>query len=536
MIGEDEMQTYDRANVLLVDDQPAKLLSYQVILSGIDANLIAANSAREALDWLLKAEVAVVIVDVCMPELDGFELARMIREHPRFSQTAIIFVSGIALTELDRLRGYKCGAVDYLPVPIVPEILQAKVSAFVELHRKTHELELLNRDLERRVAERTAALEEAGQRKDEFLAVLAHELRNPLAAIRTAAQVVGRSDAAQAAVAQAAGMIERQVAHLRRLVDDLVDVSRITRGIIELKHDRIKIRDVVFHAIETSQSLIAERRHTLALSPVDESLELFGDAARLTQVVANVLHNSAKFTPVGGVIDLSVDRRADVVAIQVKDNGAGITPDALPHIFDLFSRTDRGVQCASPGLGVGLALVRRLVTMHHGEVIALSDGEGKGAEVTIRLPLALAAEDLATVDVLADQPVSNASRRILVVDDNSDAAEALALLLRLSGHMVETAFDGLEALRVAPGFSPEVVLLDIGMPRLDGYNTARSIRAESWGKHIVLVALTGWGQPKDHDRSLQAGFDAHLVKPVSTEELMRVIQTDPRSLDPKDCD
>ena len=517
------MTETSRANVLLVDDQPAKLLTYQAILRAVDANLVTANSAREALDALLRTEFAAVIVDVCMPELDGFELARMIRDHPRFSRTAIIFVSGIALTELDRLRGYECGAVDYLPVPIVPEILRAKVAAFVELHRKTHELEQLNRDLESRVAERTAELQEASHRKDEFLAVLAHELRNPLAAIRAAAHVVGRPDVALPAMGQASGVIERQVAHLGRLVDDLVDVSRITRGIIELKRARVTVRDVVFHAIETSQSLIADRRHTLTISPIDEQLEVFGDSARLTQVVANILHNAAKFTPTGGRIELNVSADASTVEIQVTDNGAGITAEALPGVFDLFSRTDRGVDCASPGLGVGLALARRLVTMHDGTVSARSDGSGRGTQISVRLPLLEAQSETTPLDARSASPSSISPRRILVVDDNTDAAEALALFLRLSGHEVETAFDGIEALRVAPDFSPDIVLLDIGMPRLDGYDTARSMRAEPWGKHIRLVALTGWGQPKDRDLTLQAGFNAHLVKPVATDDLMKVL-------------
>ena len=441
------MAESSRANVLLVDDQPAKLLTYQAILRGVGANLVTANSAREALDALLRMEFAAVLVDVCMPELDGFELARMIRDHPRFSRTAIIFVSGVALTELDRLRGYECGAVDYLPVPIVPEILRAKVTAFVELHRKTHELEQLNRELESRVAERTAELQEASHRKDEFLAVLAHELRNPLAAIRAAAQVVGRPDVPLASTAQASGVIERQVAHLGRLVDDLVDVSRITRGIIELKRSRTKVRDVVFHAIETSQSLIAERRHTLTISPIDDHLEVFGDSARLTQVVANILHNAAKFTPMGGRIELSVWPEGSTVEIRVTDNGAGITPEALPGVFDLFSRTDRGVDCASPGLGVGLALVSRLVTMHDGTVCARSDGGGRGTQISVRLPLLEVQSDTAPMDALSAAPASIAPRRILVVDDNVDAAQMLAVALSGMGHRTQIAYDGRAPLR-----------------------------------------------------------------------------------------
>jgi signal transduction histidine kinase len=518
-----------RANVLLVDDQPAKLLSYRAILEGIDANLISAHSAREALDCLLRNECAVVIVDVCMPELDGFELAQMVREHPRFKRTAIIFVSGVALGELDRLRGYECGAVDYLPVPVVPEILRAKVTAFVELHRKTQQLEQLNLELEQRVAERTLELEDANRKKDEFLAVLAHELRNPLAAIRTAADLLNRANAPSATIEQASGVIGRQVTHLGRLVDDLVDVSRITRGLIELKRERLKISAVVFHALETSQPIVSERGHTLSIAPIDDDIEVMGDLARLTQVIANILHNAAKFTPRGGHIELSTGREDDHVVLRITDNGAGIAAEALPQVFELFSHTDRRADRASTGLGVGLALVRRLVEMHGGRVTAKSEGPGTGTEVAIRLPLV---EPVSAQETAAPPAAANGteSRRILVVDDNVDAADALAMLLRLSGHDAVTAFDGVEALGLAANFRPDIVLLDIGMPRLDGYGTARALRAEPWGRDLTLIALTGWGQPKDRDRTVAAGFDAHLVKPVATELLMEIIRGSARSM------
>jgi signal transduction histidine kinase len=514
--------TTERPNVLLVDDQPAKLLSYRVTLDDLDANLIEAGSAREALDHLLRTEFAVVIVDVCMPDLDGFELAAMIHDHPRFRRTAIIFVSGVALTELDRLRGYECGAVDYLPVPIVPEILRAKVNAFVELYRKTQELEHLNRELEQRVADRTAELEDAGRRKDEFLAVLAHELRNPLAAIRTAADIAARPDASAVALTQSTAIIARQTAHLGRLVDDLVDVSRITRGTIELRRDRVAIADIVSQAVEASQHLINDRGHALSIAPIDPSLAVFGDSARLTQVLANLLHNAAKFTDRNGRIRIEVDRDGDDVRLRVSDNGFGITADMLPEVFRMFSHTDRPKDRQSSGLGVGLALVRRLVEMHGGQVSAHSAGTGHGTEITVRLPLAPEVVEAASARV-ASPAVQSPPHRILVVDDNADAAEAMALMLRMSGHEVEMAFDGVEALRVAEAFTPDVVLLDLGMPRLNGFDTARTMRAQPWGRDIRLIALTGWGQPKDRHETLEAGFNAHLVKPVGHEELVAAL-------------
>ena len=509
-------------SVLLVDDQPAKLLSYRAILEDIDANLVSAGSAREALDLLLKREFAVVIVDVCMPELDGFELASMMRQHPRFERTAIIFVSGVHLTDLDRLKGYACGAVDYLPVPIVPEIFRAKVGAFVDLFTKTRDLEVLNRELEQRVADRTSELEEAGRRKDEFLAVLAHELRNPLAAIGTAAELVGFAHLPAAQRASAAGVIQRQVRQLVRLIDDLLDVSRITRGVITLQREEVEISAVVAQALEVSEPLIEERGHHLEVLLPDDSLKVHGDPARLSQVLANVLNNSVKFTDRGGRIAIAGARDSDEVTIRVTDTGVGVAPEMLPRVFELFTQGDRRLERASTGLGIGLALVQRLVQMHGGSVSIASAGVGRGTEVTIRLPL-LAAMQPAAGATLATPTIALPPIRILVVDDNNDAAESMAMMLRMSGHEVLTAENGLEALRLAPAFQPQAVLLDLGMPKLNGYDTARRMRELPWGRDIAIVALTGWGQPADRDRTLAAGFNAHLVKPVHHHTLVETL-------------
>jgi len=514
-------QTRTRTNVLMVDDQPAKLISYQVILEGIDANLVTASSAREALEYLLKEEFAVVLVDVCMPELDGFELAEMIRDHPRFRQTAIIFVSAVHMTDLDRLKGYERGAVDYLPVPVVPEILRAKVGVFVDLHRKTKELERLNKNLERRVAQRTSELQEASRRKDEFLAVLAHELRNPLAAIRMAAQSIGMRETTGDEQKKWSAIIERQISHLSRLIDDLVDVSRITRGTIELQRKPVEISTIVAEAIEATRPLIEDRQHQLMLDVRDPSLMVSGDSARLVQVMGNLLNNAAKFTYKGGRIEVMVERTGDQVALRVTDNGIGVDPDSLPKVFEMFSQVGRPLDRPSNGLGIGLALVRTLVEMHGGSVEAHSDGPGTGTQLVVRLPLL--EQPAATGPLAAKLPANDASElapcRILVVDDNADAAEALAFMLRAAGHEISTANDGLEALEVAAKFRPEIILLDLGMPNLNGYDTAGRIREQPWGRNIALIALTGWGQPKDRDRTLRAGFNAHLVKPVAIDEL-----------------
>jgi signal transduction histidine kinase/ActR/RegA family two-component response regulator len=520
----------DRVNILLVDDQPAKLLSYETILSSLCETLITVTSATEALDCLLKNEIAVVLVDVCMPELDGFELAAMIRQHPRFQQTAIIFVSAVMLNDLDRLRGYECGAVDYVPVPVVPEILRAKVSVFAELYRKTRALERLNGELEQRVAERTgaleattAALQEADRRKDEFLAMLAHELRNPLAPIRTAVQLLRMKELKSEQRSRARDVIERQVEHLVALIDDLLDVSRITRGMITLQREPVLVGAIVARAVETTRPMIDANRHELTLDLPDELVTVDGDKNRLVQVLANILHNASKFTDPGGRIHLSVTRESPHVVISIADSGIGIPEDSVPRIFDLFTQVHSKAERAQGGLGIGLALVRRLTEMHGGTVTARSDGPGRGTEITVRMP-ALATETGPKKHVTGGEPVAVVEpRRILVADDNHDAAESLALQLQLAGHDVRTARDGVEALDVAQNFKPHIVLLDLGMPKMDGYEAARAMRLASWGKETTLIALTGWGQPQDRQQTRDAGFDAHLIKPVSESQLFQAL-------------
>jgi len=521
----------DRVNILLVDDQPPKLLTYETILSQLGENLIKASSATEALQCLLKNEIAVVLVDVCMPDLDGYELAAMIRQHPRYQKTSIIFVSAIMLTELDRLRGYESGGVDYVPVPVVPEILRAKVSVFAELYRKTRALERLNEELEQRVAERTAALEastaalkEADQRKDEFLAMLAHELRNPLAPIRTAVQLLRLRELAESQRARARDVIERQVEHLVDLINDLLDVSRITRGVIALEREPLLVGAIVARAVEIARPAIDAKQHELFIGLPDESLAVDGDRTRLVQVIANILHNAAKFMEPRGKIRLTVTRDADHVVIKVSDTGIGIAPEILPTIFELFTQAHTRAERSEGGLGIGLALIRRLTEMHGGTVTAYSEGPGRGTELTVRLPVLAAhlATDVHEPVATPDLP-QIPSRRILVADDNDDAAESLTLRLQLAGHDVRTAHNGAEALAIAGEFKPQILLLDLGMPKMDGYATAREIRKRPWGKHATLIALTGWGQEKDRQRTEEAGFDRHLVKPVAEVELFEAL-------------
>src|SRR5262245_37741587 len=452
-------------NVLLVDDQPAKLLTYGAILHDFGATLITTNSAREALDCLLKKEIALVLIDVCMPELDGFELAEMIRQHPRYQRTAIIFVSAVNLSDFDRLRGYEYGAIDYVPVPVMPEILRAKVNVFLDLYRKTRELEVLNRDLEQRVALRTAALQDADERKNEFLAMLGHELRNPLGAIRTAAQIIGMRQITEAQRETSAAVIRRQVEHLVRLVDDLLDVSRITRGTIAIRREPTLVAAIVGQAIETTRPSVDARNQKLVVDSGSEQLIVNGDGSRLAQVLGNVINNAAKFTPENGSIHVTVSREGDEVALRVTDTGVGVPAEQLETIFDLFTQVGRPGDRSSGGLGIGLALVKRIVQMHHGRVSAVSDGNGKGTQIVINLPLFTEppiAVRLSASSVRGGDKALPPSR-ILVVEDNQDVAATMALRLEMAGHDVRVANSGPEAIHVGPQFKPEFVILDIGM-------------------------------------------------------------------------
>ncbi|HEU5311231.1 MAG TPA: response regulator [Candidatus Eisenbacteria bacterium] len=531
----------DRVNILLVDDQPAKLLSYEAILAPLGENLIQASSGNEALERLLKTDIAVVLMDVSMPDLDGFELASMIHEHPRHRRAAIIFVSAIHVTDIDRLRGYEVGGVDYVSVPIEPDLLRARVSVFADLYRKTQQLEQLNAELERRVEERTAALEastgrlreseemlrETDRRKDEFLAMLAHELRNPLAPIRNSVEYL-RLKERDPELDWSYDVIDRQVDHLTRLVDDLLDVSRITRGKLEIRRKRVDLSEILRGALETIQPQITRKGQRLHVSIPPGPVELHADAVRMTQVLLNLLDNAVKFTPDGGTIWLTVEREDGHLRIRVRDQGKGLEPEDLPQLFQMFYQSRHTKSLSVGGLGIGLALVRRLVEMHGGTVEAASEGLGMGSEFAIRLPYADdRLEAGASRDIASEDATRPASRRILVVDDNRDSAESLALLLRLAGHEVIAVHDGLAAVETADSWNAEIVLLDIGLPEMDGYEVASTLRQRPDGKRFTLIAVTGWGQDADRRRSREAGFDAHLTKPVETTTLQKLLAAIP---------
>jgi signal transduction histidine kinase len=565
---------HNKARILLVDDQPSRLLTYEAILSSLGEELVTAQSGEEALRCLMDGDYAVILLDVSMPGMDGFETANLIHAHPRFENTPIIFVTGVHVGELDCLQGYRLGAIDYVQIPLVPDILRSKVAVLVELHRKRRELKALNvsltgenesltqanltlqterareyqalsetlaaanaqlsaanANLEIEVAERRRAedvslhlaesLRKLDRRKDVFLATLAHELRNPLAPIRSAVAVLRNARSEPDAAAHPLDVIERQLKQLVRLVDDLLDVSRITYDRIELKRQRVDVATALAAAREMILPAIELRQQKLALDIQADPLEVDGDPQRLAQVFGNLLNNASKYTLPGGSIGLSAALIEDRVVVSVSDDGIGIPADELQGVFDLFVQVDASREHAQGGLGIGLTLVKRLVEMHGGTVAAFSAGPGLGSRFVVELP--------GTSKALDDSPPVVArfeakSRRVAIIDDNRDAADMLALTVRMLGHDARAVYDPLLALDAIDAFMPHIAFVDIGMPKLDGLELARMIRARH-GRRVRLVALTGWGQPADRARSGEAGFDFHFVKPIDLEQVERLCAT-----------
>lgn len=376
---------------------------------------------------------------------------------------------------------------------------------------------------EAELREVAAALSEAGHRKDEFLATLAHELRNPLAPIRNALQLMRLSDEREMQE-HARSMMERQLAQMVRLVDDLMDVSRITRGKVDLRKEQIPLSIAINSAVETSRPLIEQMGHTLNLSQPSQPILVDVDVTRLAQVFSNLLNNAAKYSEHGSRIDLTVQRLRSDVKVIVRDNGIGIAADQLPHIFDMFTQVDRSLERSQGGLGIGLTLVKRLVEMHGGSVEAKSGGHGHGAEFVVTLPVSFESTSASATSGV-ETPAHGSKLRILIVDDNQDGANSLAMMLKLIGNETRTAYDGEQGIDVAEAYRPDVILFDIGLPKLNGYEACRRIRQRAWGKTPIIIAVTGWGQEEDRRRSQEAGFDHHLVKPVDPRALMQLLAT-----------
>lgn len=671
------MKTHKPLNILLVDDQPGKLMSYEAILADSGENLIKAHSAREALEHLLKKEFAVVLIDVCMPELDGFELASMVRSHPRLAETAIILVSSLLVEDVHRLKGYTSGAVDYVSVPIVPEILRAKVAIFTDLYRKTHELRRLNRQLEHRVAERTAEIEAAATRlrqseermrlvltasgirgwtwdirenaltwvtaaghsvrefksplavlrlihpadraairsaymqavdgksdyeaefrlieggevtswlargtvirdptgaplsiagininitdrkrtederaallhaaeearrqledanrvKDEFLAVLSHELRTPLNAITGWAHMLRSGGLDPATQTRAIEIIYRNSFLQAQLISDILDVSRIVSGKFRLELSTLDLSTVIHAALDMIRPAAEAKGIEIFVSHAPDAGPISGDQARLQQVVGNLLTNAVKFTPAGGSVQIITERAGDCVELTVQDDGPGIPPELLPHIFERFRQGDSSTTRSHQGLGLGLAIVKHLVEMHGGSVYAGGRTDCSGAVFKVILPAQFDATTERKTPVLSleegtwPEPGSILEgARILLVDDENDAREVVSLLFERWGAHVSTAGSVDEALRVLERATHDLVVADIGMPGKDGYALIRALRAlpaERGGK-TPAIALTAHAGGQDRMKILNAGFQMHVPKPVHAGELAAAVST-----------
>ena len=518
---------------LLVDDLEENLLALEGLLQWEGLELLKARSGADALELLLRHDVALALVDVQMPGMDGFELAEYMRGSQRTSAVPIIFLTAGSADRQRRFRGYEAGAVDFLQKPIEPHILQSKAQVFFDLYRQRREvarqrdeLEAAMQDNARLLAESrqyAEALKDADRRKDEFLATLAHELRNPLAPIRNGLQILSlQEDAGPDETRPVRDMMDRQLNHLVRLIDDLLDMSRISKGKIELRLEKVKLQTVIDFAVEASQPQIEAGRHRLVRQVPEEELWLDADLNRLTQVVSNLLNNAAKYTPEGGEITLEARPRGGEVSISVSDNGIGIPPDKLQEIFELFTQVDSTQEQAKGGLGIGLALARHLVEMHGGSIEVESAGAGHGSTFSIGLPLSEGqrVRKQEGADDLAD---GSQGLTVLIVDDNTAAAQTTGMLLELAGHRPVLAHDGPEALERARAECPAAILLDIGLPGLSGYEVCRRLRRDPAFRDTLIIAQTGLGQRKDRDRAKDAGFDHYLVKPVNFNEIRRLL-------------
>jgi signal transduction histidine kinase len=550
------------ANILLVDDKSERLLTYEVMLEPLGQRLVRANSGRKALSLLEDMDFAAILLDVNMPGMDGFEVASQIRRQGR--QTPIIFVTGVHMTDLDQMKGYEVGAADYVYVPVVPDILRGKVQVLVQLYLQRAELSRLNAQLRtanadlkdahaKLEAENTRELQklnwslstanaqllsevkerrrieellrDAARRKDEFISILSHELRNPLAVIHTAIELLRQPSMPQEQLNWSREILERQVKHLVRLIDDLLDVSRITTGRVELRRENVDLRKIVQQSLDDAKPAIAAQRHTVTLSLPDTPVMLYADAVRISQVCVNLIENAAKYTRDEGNIWLSVeaDPNAENAVLRVRDSGVGLRSEMLERVFDLFEQAELPTDRNKAGLGIGLSLVRGLVDLHGGSVRAFSDGADQGSEFVVELPRQRSA-DVPVKKRGVTSPRSTAPLRLLIIDDNVDAADGLALQFRsISAHEVELAYTGSSGVAAALEFAPDVVLLDIGLPDIDGYEVARRLRAHECMARIPLIAMTGFGGAPDRARAEAAGFDHFMVKPVAYRDLQDLV-------------
>jgi signal transduction histidine kinase len=502
------------ATVLNVNDDDANRYLVNRILEMAGFRVVEAATGMGALLMAEQHRPDVIVLDVKLPDISGYEVCERLRANPNTAAMAVLHTSATFVTSDKKVRALDGGADAYLTQPFEASELIAIVKSLLRL-----------RHAEQAARLRAEELAEMDRRKDEFLAMLAHELRNPLAAIMTAIGILERKPSDDAKESRMRGIIQRQTNHLARLVDDLLDVSRITRDKVELRLSRVDLLAVLQQVLQVARPVAESRGLGLELSLPAGPLWVTADATRLEQVFTNLLDNAAKYTD-GGHVTLRVEREgvdgSAKAVVRVKDTGIGIPADVLPYIFELFAQADTSLERSRGGLGIGLTLVRKLVRMHGGEVYALSDGPGRGSEFVVKLPLLH--EAALSADSGNGAYARRGGRRILLVEDNPDARQAMRDLLELWGHQVAVAPDGVQGVALALTQSPELALVDIGLPGMDGYRVAEELRSRV-GPKIRLVAITGYGGPEGHDRALRAGFDLHLVKPVKPDELDRLIST-----------
>ncbi|HEY1812706.1 MAG TPA: response regulator [Kofleriaceae bacterium] len=530
-------------DILVVDDSDTNLVAVEAALALLDRKLVLARSGAEALAHLLQRDFSLIILDVAMPEMDGFEVAKLVRARARNKTTPILFVTGLAWQDDEILRGYALGACDFLMKPIRAEVLRAKATVYIQLQERTiqlhekaselrraqaraheRELEVQRERFETELLEhQMRQLAESDRRKDEFLAILAHELRNPLQPLQTAVELI-EADVSKPVAPRVRNIIQRQVHYIGRLVDDLLDVARFQTGKLELRKELVHLDKLVEEAVSAAMPAAETRGHQLSVGGNGTPI-VHGDPVRLVQILSNLLSNAIKYTPPNGRIAVEYGVEAGQAFARVVDNGRGISAAVLPKVFEMFVQ-ERVAESGAGGLGLGLGLARRLVELHGGDLHASSAGEGKGATFELRLPLADPEAFARPVPPPELEP-GHKPLRAVVVDDAADLRELVADLLRMKGHEVMAVEDGPSAVALIRSERPDVALIDIGLPEMDGYEVARELRRDMSPRQLRLIAMTGYGQAADRATALQAGFDAHIVKPASADKIMRALYGKP---------
>ena len=510
MISQRAFSDVPRRRVLIADDNAEMRAFIRRLLADRYDVDVAANG-REALESARRARPDLLITDIVMPHLDGFGLLKAIRSDSTLRTLPVIVLTERG--EVDaRVEGLEAGADDYLVKPFSPRELLARVRTCMELARMREEVE--------RAAGREEALRDANRRKDDFLSMLAHELRNPLAPLGYGIHLLGLPDVSADLLARTRDMLERQVHHMSRIVDDLLDVSRITSGKLSIVRERLDVVGLVRQAVDDRRGALEAEGLTIAVEVPDAPVWVMGDATRLTQSFDNLLDNARKFTSSGGRVSVRIAHEADIreVTITVGDDGIGIDPSLLPHVFDVFAQAEQSLDRTRGGLGLGLAVTKGLIELHGGTIVAKSAGKGRGAEFTIRIPSEV--EPPAVTHFSFDAPAVAKPLRVLIVEDNTDAADILRTLLEYHGYQVSVAHTGPAGVSAAKSERPDVVLCDIGLPGMDGYAVADALRQHPDTVAARLIAVTGYGREADKQRALESGFDLHLVKPVNAQQLL----------------